>query len=129
MSNIGHNSQDRKDLLQQSYRELEAMEAEIKKLNEEKNSYRQKHIKGTLQMKLGDFDAARRMFVMDSERRDEYIDALRENFKAMDIHEQFDWLDADKRIVTKNEERAKAAEESEKAEAEAVEAGPVKEAK
>jgi len=129
MSNIGHNSADRQAILQKAYRDLETMEAEIKKLNEEKNSYRQKHVKGTLQMKLGDFDAARRIFSMEGDRRDEYIDALRENFIAIGIHEQFDWIAADERIQTKNEERVKAAEESEEAETEAIKSGPIKEAK
>lgn len=123
-----HNMEFRTGTIQTVCAELDRMDEEIFDLNEVRKAYRHKHIKGDLQMKIGDFDAFRRSYNMEEERRNEFLDALREGFTALngkDGAKQLDWIEADKRIKAKTKAQAKAAQESEGAEADAADAGPV----
>lgn len=120
-----HNMDARTAKIQEVCTELDRMDEEIDILNEERRTYRKKHIKHGLDMKLGDFDAMRRIHGMKEERKNDYIDVLREGFSALGVEEQLDWITADARIQKRNEERKKAAEESEEAEEEAANSEPV----
>ena len=102
MTSKSHNLDFRTSTIQAACRELDKMEEEIKELNDAKSAYRNKYIKGDLQMKLGDFDAMRRIYNMAEDRQGEYLDALREGFKALGVEGQLDWIKIDERIDSRD---------------------------
>src|SRR5260221_484945 len=69
-------------------------EAEIKVIREDITAYKATHIKGDLGMKLGDFGAVLRIYKMETEPRDAFLDTLREGFKALGLGGQLDWINA-----------------------------------
>src|SRR3546814_10647644 len=55
---------------------------------------KQTRIKGDLGMKIADFNAAYRLYKLEDDDRDTFLDAIRETFEALGIGQQLDWLKA-----------------------------------
>lgn len=94
----GHNSKVRADIIRSVCREVEDLEAKRDEINTEIRDIMHKRIKGDLGMKIGDFNAMRRVYSMEDERRDNYLDTLREGFEALGAGEQLDFLKVQERI-------------------------------
>ena len=92
---IGHNSRPEK--IRAICAELDQMEKDRDEQNEKIRTFRKQKIKNELGIKLGDFDAFRRVYGMEDDRRDEYLTALKEGFDALDAGDQLDWLAATER--------------------------------
>lgn len=54
-------------------------------------------IKGLLDMKIADFNAALRMYDLEDDDRDLMMDTIRETFEALGVQGQLDWVDIAKR--------------------------------
>lgn len=89
----GHNSQSRAQTIQECVREITKLEAQRRSIAEKIREIKQSRIKGELDMKIGDFNAALRLYQLEGEDRDQFFDALRETFAALGIGGQLDWLD------------------------------------
>lgn len=88
------NSAARAATIREAVRWLAEREAEVKAINADIREYKQKHIKGDLGFKIGDFAAIYRVSQLEVEDRDELVSALREGFAALGIGQIVDWVDA-----------------------------------
>lgn len=94
----GHNSKVRGDIIRSVYKAVEEIDGKIDELRQERSQLLKDRVKQDLGMKLGDFAAAYRMYHMDAEKRDTLIDTMHENFEAMGLHEQLDWVKVQERM-------------------------------
>lgn len=96
----GHNSKVRADIIREVCKELEALEAKRDSISEEIRSVKRTKIKNDLGMKIGDFDAARRLHLLEGDDRDIFLDTLHETFTALGAGEQLDFIEVQKRLDT-----------------------------
>lgn len=89
------NSAARADTIRTACRQITELEAERSGIGESIREIKQKLVKGDLGMKLADFNAALRLYRLESDDRNEFFDTLRETFAALGIGEQLDWLKSD----------------------------------
>lgn len=88
----GHNAKVRKETIVDVCRQLHTLEAERKGISEQINELKQTRIKGELNMKIADFNAAYRLYGLENADRDQFFDALRETFEALGVGGQLDFL-------------------------------------
>lgn len=89
MSNIGA----RADTIRSACREITELEAQRKLIGEQIRTVKQKKIKGDLAMKVGDFNAALRLYQLEGDARDEFFDTLKETFRVLGVGAQLDWVE------------------------------------
>lgn len=92
----GHNAGARKDRINYVVGRLADLEGKRKSIGEEIRSLKQTVIKGELGFKIGDFNAAYRLYSLEDEARSQFLDTVRESFAALGIGDQMNWLDATK---------------------------------
>lgn len=92
MSRTGHNAASRKQIIQEVCKDIAALEADRKQIAEEIRTIKQKRIKGDLDMKVADFNAAYRLYQLDSDDQATFLDTLRETFQALGKGAQLDFL-------------------------------------
>lgn len=109
-SMAGHNVGDRGEAIRAAFRRLEALDSEIKALQEDRSAFKNEEIKGKLGMKVADFNAAYRLYKLEGDDRDAMLDTLRECFDALGAGEQLDWINiAERRAAGSRGEAAEAA--------------------
>lgn len=113
----GHNVGVRADVIRAACRDITALEAQRKKISEGIRSIKQTRIKGDLGMKIGDFNAALRLYQLEGDARAQLLATVRETFEALGCGEQLDWLKASEiasanRPSQEDEEAARAQEEA-----------------
>ncbi len=91
------NSAARADTIRDAIRELASLEAERKSISEQIREIKQIKIKGELGLKIGDFNAAMRLYGLEGDARDTFFDTLRETFSALGVGAQLDWISAQER--------------------------------
>lgn len=91
---IEHNSKARAAIIQSVCREIEALEDERASINDSIRELKSKKIKGDLGMKIADFNAAYRLYKLEDEKRDQYLDTLKECFDALGAGDQLNFLPA-----------------------------------
>jgi len=101
----GHNSNARKNTIQEACRDITALEAERKAVSDKITALKQKTIKADLGMKVSDFNIALRLYKLEGEDRDELLRTVRETFEALGVGEQLDWLEADERATNRTTEK------------------------
>lgn len=89
----GHNSEARAEMIRNACRDLANMEAERQAIGKRISELKQKTVKGSLGMKISDFNMAYRLYGLEDDDRDQFIDTLRETFTALGIGAQLDWVD------------------------------------
>lgn len=90
----GHNSKARAKTIKEAIREIAALESERQSISEQIREIKQVRIKGDLDMKIADFNAAMRLYKLEDEARDTFLDTLRETFEALGLGKQLDFIDA-----------------------------------
>lgn len=93
-ANRQHNASARRQVILDVCAELASLEARRREIGEQIAELKQTRIKGDLGMKISDFSAAYRLYRLDDEDRDQFIDTLRETFEALGVGGQLDWLSA-----------------------------------
>ena len=97
----GHNSEkssiikdpaERAALIESTVREVALLESERKELGERIRALKSANIKGRLGLKIGDFNAAFRVFNLEDDGRTAFLKTLRETFDALGVGEQLDFL-------------------------------------
>lgn len=88
------NMSNRAEAIRSAIREITELEAARKTIGEQISEIKQARIKGDLGMKIGDFNAALRLYQLEAEARDGFFDTLRETFSALGVGEQASFLDA-----------------------------------
>lgn len=88
-----HNAAARADMIRTVIREELEDELERDAISERIRKRRQTVIKGALGMKIADFAAAKRLYTLEDNDRDQYFDTLRETFEALQKGGQLDFLD------------------------------------
>jgi len=86
------NSAARAETIRAAARYINERHADLKAIREEVAAYKATHIKGDLGMKISDFNALLRVYQLEGEDRDEFLDTLREGFAALGIGGQMDWV-------------------------------------
>jgi hypothetical protein len=89
-----HNAKSRAETIQHCCREITNLEAERSSISEQVREIKQIRIKGELGMKIGDFNAALRLYALEGDDRDQFFDRLRETFEALGVGAQLDFIDA-----------------------------------
>lgn len=89
-----HNAGERAEIIRNACREITSLEAERQTIGEQIREIKQARIKGDLNMKIGDFNAALRLYKLEGEDRDQFFDSLRETFEALGVGAQLDFVDA-----------------------------------
>lgn len=89
-----HDAKARKKIILETIKGAAEIEAKVAALNEQKRELIQSNIKGKLGMKIADFAAARRVYSLEQEDRDQFFDTLRETFEALGVGAQLDFLAA-----------------------------------
>ena len=90
-------------------------EDEAAAVNAKLKAYHSKVVKGVLGMKIGDFNAAYRLYKLEGPARDNFLETVHEVFNALGVGNQLNWVEAAERAtagaeVTVGEEQAEAAE-------------------
>lgn len=83
----GHN---RKKLIVETCTHLATLDAKIKRLQEERREIVSTNIRGSLGMKVADFNAAYRLSKLENDDRDTMIDTVVETFSALGLGRQLD---------------------------------------
>jgi hypothetical protein len=89
-----HNMQGRAEIIRSTMAELDRIDDTIKELQAAKSTLKNTCIKGSLGMKVTDFNIARRFYKLETDDRDMLQDCLRETFAALNLGEQSNFLDA-----------------------------------
>lgn len=92
MTDVGHNSAARADLIRSAAKELSRLDGEIAALQTQRTAYKNKHIKGDLGFKLADWNTTYRLYQLEGDDRDRLLDTIREGFSALGIGEQSNFL-------------------------------------
>ena len=92
--NVQHNAKARRGIIKRAMKQIVDLEAQRKEIGESIRTVKQKLIKGDLGMKIGDFNAALRLYQLEGEDRDVFFDTLRETFEALGAGDQLDFVDA-----------------------------------
>ncbi len=92
MANKGHNVGDLNKLIRESANLMSEIKDERVALNERAGEIRQRLTDAGVQTKA--FDFACKVYEMEQEVRDEYLDSLRINFDALDVGAQSDMFKA-----------------------------------
>ena len=87
-----HNMGARRDVIRSVCREVVTLEKKRDEINAEIGAVKQKKIKGDLGMKIGDFNAALRVYRLEDDDRDQFLDTMRETFSALGVGKQLDFL-------------------------------------
>ncbi|MCP4548443.1 MAG: hypothetical protein GY835_18455, partial [bacterium] len=90
----------RKEIINAAIREISALESERKELSEQIRSIKNKKIKGDLNMKITDFNVAKRLYELEGDNRDELLSTIQETFDALGIGDQLDFIAAMERTAT-----------------------------
>ncbi len=90
---LQHNAKARKAIINEVIREVTELEEQRKKISQEINALKHTKIKGDLNMKIADFNAALRIYKLEAEDRDEFLDTLQETFEALGINGQLDFIE------------------------------------
>ena len=93
------NTGTRADTIRAAARYITERQAEIREIREDINAYKATHIKGDLGMKISDFNSVVRIYQLEGEHQDGFLDTLREGFAALGIGGQLNWLDAAERAA------------------------------
>lgn len=115
---------NRSKTINEAMKDIAAMEAEGAEVNARLKSYRQSIIKGELGMKIGDFNAAYRLYSLEGPDRDGFLATISEVFNALGVGDQLNWIDATQNAsagaeVEIEEDEDTAPEESDEVEPEA----------
>lgn len=92
--NAGHNAEARAKTIRSVCKELAGLEAERASIGEQMREIKQTRIKGDLNMKIADFNAAFRLYKLEDDDRSTFLDTLRETFEALGIGMQSSFLGA-----------------------------------
>lgn len=90
------NSAARAEIIRSACREIADLEKDREAIGAQIREIKQKRIKGDLDMKLADFGAVYRLYGLEDDRRDQFMDTLRECFEALGVGGQLNFLDATK---------------------------------
>ncbi len=85
---------NRNEVIRQACADIAALEAQRKSIGDQIKAIKQQRVKGDLGMKIGDFNAALRLYSLEGDARDQFFDTLRETFNALGAGQQLDWVDA-----------------------------------
>jgi len=88
----GHNSKERQAIIVKCVQEIVALESKRDQISEQIRDIKQTRIKGELNMKIGDFNAALRLYRLEGDDREAFMETLRETFLALGLGEQLDFL-------------------------------------
>lgn len=89
-----HNAKARKATIVEVCGALKSLEAERESISEQIRELKNTRIKGDLGIKIADFNAAYRLYQLEDDARDTFLDTIRETFEALGIGQQLDWLKA-----------------------------------
>lgn len=92
-ANQGHNAASRANTIRDTCRKLAELEARRDEIGEQIRALRQVAIKGDLGMKIADFNAVYRLYSLEDEARDAFLDVLKETFEALGVGSQLSFLD------------------------------------
>lgn len=84
----GDNSVMRKDIIKEVNDELTVLENQKSEITEKIRTLKQEKIKGTLGMKVSDFNHARRLYNLEGDERREAMETMRECFVALGLTEE-----------------------------------------
>ena len=87
-----HNVKARQNVIRSVCAELRTLEAERKVISDQIAAVKQKKIKGDLGMKIANFNVIRRVYMLEGDARNEFFDDLRENFEALGVGDQLNFL-------------------------------------
>lgn len=88
------NADARRDIINNTIREVRAIDGRVKTLQAERREIINTRIKGDLDMKVADFAAVLRLTGLEDENRAKFLDTLRETFVAVGLGGQLNFLDA-----------------------------------
>lgn len=91
---VQHNAKARRGIIKKAMKQITDLEAQRKEIGESIRAVKQKLIKGDLGMKIGDFNAALRLYQLEGDDRDQFFDTLKETFEALGAGGQLDFVDA-----------------------------------
>ena len=80
----GSNVANRKEIIRNACKELDAIDVEMEPLKTRVKEIKGR-IKADLDMKLTDFNAIRRVYKLEGDDRDAFLDTLREGLEALEI--------------------------------------------
>lgn len=100
---LGHNAKARRSSIKKVCRDLAGLIAQRDEVSASIRELKQKVIKGDLGMKIGDFNTAFRLYSLEDDARDLFLDTLRETFEALGVGQQLSFLDAGERSPTSAE--------------------------
>lgn len=108
---LQHNAKARQEIIQKTFRQLSKLEEQRKGVTQEISELLHKVVKGDLNMKIGDFRIAYRLYCLEGKDRDEMLTTVRECFNAQGVGEQLDWLKMEERSQSLTTETVNAADE------------------
>lgn len=85
---------NRAETIRDACKQITELEGERKSIGEAIRAVKQTLVKGDLGMKIGDFNAALRLYKLEGDDRAEFFDTLRETFEALGIGGQLDFINA-----------------------------------
>ena len=94
------NSQARDAMIVSTIKELDALDVEKQAISDKIREIKMSNIKGTLGMKIADFNIARRLHALEGGDRDELLSTVQETFAALGVGQQLDWIKAAERVAT-----------------------------
>lgn len=107
------NSKARREIIREVCREVEQLEAKRDAISDEIRRVKQTKIKGALDLKIADFNAALRIYKLGRDDRAEMLETMQETFKALGIGQTLDWVAAaaetDRKVIDKDEAERTAA--------------------
>ena len=86
-----HNTKVRNDMIRKAHKELLPLEAQKAEIQESIREKRQS-LKADLDMTLGQFDAARKLIMMEDKDKSRAQDDFREVYNALSTGDQLDWV-------------------------------------
>jgi hypothetical protein len=88
------NAAARREQILNAVRNVAVLEADRKDIGERIRTIKRMVIKDDLNMKIGDFNAALRLYALKGDDRAKFFDTLRETFAALGVGTQLDWISA-----------------------------------
>ena len=89
----GHNSEQRRNTIKSACAEISELEEQRKEIGQQIRTIKQKRVKGDLGMKISDFNAAYRLYLLEGDDRSQFFATLRETFRALGVGDQLNFLD------------------------------------